>query len=44
MMIEKRFGFGYGLNYGNRNAMLIAVVFLALFAGLITLAVIGSLN
>ena len=44
LMIEKRFGFGYGLNYGNRNAMLIAVVFLALFAGLITLAILGFAN
>lgn len=44
MMIEKRFGFGYGLNYGNRNAMLFAVVFLALFAGLITLAILGFAN
>ncbi len=41
MMVEKRFGFGYGLNYGNRNAMLVAVLFLALFAGLITLAILG---
>ena len=44
MMIEKRFGFGYGFNYGNRNAMLFAVAFLALFAGLITLAILGFTN
>lgn len=41
MMIEKRFGFGYGLNYGNRNAMLFVVVVLALFAGLIAIAILG---
>ncbi len=44
MMIEKRFGFGYGINYGNRNAVLIVVTFLALLAGLIMLAVLGFAN
>jgi uncharacterized membrane protein len=44
MMIEKRFGFGFSFNYGNRNALLIVVTFLALITGIITLAIIGYLN
>ncbi len=44
MMIERRFGFGYGINYGNRNAVLLVVTFLALIAGLIVFAVLGFSN
>ena len=38
MMIEKRFGFGYSFNYGNRKAQLIVFTVLALLAGLSALA------
>jgi uncharacterized membrane protein len=44
MMIEKRFGFGYGLNYGNPNAVLLVVTFLTLIAGLIVLAILGFMH
>ena len=38
LMIEKRFGLGYGFNYGNRNAVLIVATFVVLIAGFIGLA------
>lgn len=38
LMLESRFGIGYTLNYGNRNAVLFTVVFLSL---IISLAVLG---
>ena len=44
MMIEKRFGFGYSFNYGNRKAQLIVVTFLALLVGLSVLALVGGLT
>ena len=44
MMIEKRFGFGYSFNYGNRKAQLITVTFLVLLVGLIALALVGGLS
>jgi len=41
IMVEKRFGIGHTLNYGNRKATLIAVTFLVLFLALIALTVFG---
>jgi len=39
IMVEKRFGIGYTLNYGNRQAVLIVVTFLALIVALATLGI-----
>jgi len=44
MMIEKRFGFGYSFNYGNRKAQLLVGTVLALLAGLSALALVGALT
>lgn len=41
MMVEKRFGFGYTLNYGNRNAVLMVATFVAL---IVSLAALGILS
>ncbi|MDH3735364.1 MAG: DUF5808 domain-containing protein, partial [Gemmatimonadota bacterium] len=41
LMVEKRFGIGYALNYGNRNAVLILVIFGGLTLSLVALAFIG---
>ena len=37
LMLESRFGIGYTLNYGNRNAVLFTVVFLSLIISLVVL-------
>lgn len=42
IMVEKRFGLGYTLNYGNPTAILIVAGFFVLSAILIALAVVGS--
>jgi len=39
--VESRFGFGYTLNYGNRNAVLILVTFLALALSVTALGLIA---
>ncbi len=41
IMVEKRFGFGYSFNYGNRNAVLITVTFLTLFLVLMVVGLVG---
>ena len=43
IMVEKRFGIGYTLNYGNRTAILIVVSFVALSLSLIAFALLGTL-
>jgi uncharacterized membrane protein len=42
ILVEKRFGLGYTINFGNRNAVAIVAVFLLLLAGLAVLGLIGS--
>jgi uncharacterized membrane protein len=41
IMVEKRFGIGYTMNYGNPTAVLIVVTFLALTRGLTALGLIA---
>ena len=43
IMVEKRFGIGYTLNYGNRTAILIVATFLVLSFSLIALGLIATL-
>lgn len=43
IMVEKRFGIGYTLNYGNRTAILILVTFLVLSLSLAAFVLIGTL-
>jgi Family of unknown function (DUF5808) len=43
IMVEKRFGIGYTLNYGNRTAILIVVTFLLVSLSLAAFVVIGTL-
>jgi uncharacterized protein with PQ loop repeat len=43
IMVERRFGIGYTLNYGNRRAILIVVTFLMLSLSLVALALVGTL-
>jgi hypothetical protein len=43
IMVEKRFGIGYTLNYGNRTAILIVATFLVLSLSLIALGLFGTL-
>jgi len=40
MMVEKRFGIGYTLNYGNRQAVLLVVTFVTLIAALSALGIV----
>jgi hypothetical protein len=42
IMVEKRFGIGYTLNYGNRTAIRIVVTWLILALGLAALALLGG--
>ena len=42
MMVEKRFGIGYTLNYGNRYAVFLTVTFSVLIAALIAVAFIAD--
>ena len=42
ILVEKRFGIGYTLNYGNRTAIAIVVSFLVLTLGLIAFVAIGA--
>ncbi len=42
-MVEKRFGIGYTLNYGHRNAIVIVVTFSLLLLALVTLGLVGVL-
>lgn len=42
IMVEKRFGVGYTLNYGNRTAILIVLTFIVLSLGVIGLLLFGS--
>ncbi len=42
MMIEKRFGFGYSFNYGNRKAQWLVMTVLVLLIGLLVLALVGG--
>jgi len=44
IMVEKRFGLGYALNYGNRTAILIVVTFLVLILALGAFGVAGLVN
>jgi hypothetical protein len=44
IMVEKRFGFGYTFNYGNRTAILIVATFLVLILSLIALGLFGTLG
>ena len=44
VMVEKRFGFGYTFNYGNRNAVWIVVAFLVLALSLVALVLAMSLS
>ncbi len=39
MMVEKRFGIGYTLNWGNRNALLLLTMLLSMTLGLVVIAV-----
>jgi uncharacterized membrane protein len=41
IMVEKRFGIGYTFNYGNRTALLIVTIFLALILSLAAVGLIG---
>jgi uncharacterized membrane protein len=43
IMVEKRFGIGYTLNYGNRTAILILVTFLVLSFSVAAFVLIGAL-
>jgi uncharacterized membrane protein len=43
IMVEKRFGIGYTLNYGNRTAILIVATFFVLSLSLIALSLFGTL-
>ncbi len=43
-MVEKRFGFGYTFNYGNRTAILIVATFLMVSLGLAALVLIRTLT
>ncbi len=42
IMVEKRFGFGYTLNYGNRNAVWLVVGFVVLLLSLVALVLAMS--
>ena len=44
IMVEKRFGFGYTFNYGNRSAILIVGTFLVVSLGLAALVLIRTLD
>lgn len=44
IMVEKRFGLGYTLNYGNRKAILIVVSFVVLSLSLVVLGLIATLS
>ncbi len=44
IMVEKRFGFGYTMNYGNRTAVLFVVGFLVLSISVATFLLIGALR
>ncbi len=44
IMVEKRFGFGYTFNYGNRSAILIVGTFLVVSLGLAALVLIRTLT
>lgn len=44
IMVEKRFGIGYALNYGNRTAILFVVTFLVLSIGVAAFYLIGALR
>ena len=44
LMVEKRFGLGYSLNYGNRNALVILVTFVGLILGLAAFALVAVLS
>ncbi len=41
IMVEKRFGIGYTLNYGNWHAVMIVITFLLLILSLTAMAVVG---
>ncbi len=43
-MVEKRFGFGYTMNYGNRTAVLFVVGFLVLSMSVAAFVMIGALR
>jgi uncharacterized membrane protein len=43
IMVEKRFGIGYALNWGNRTAVLIVAAFVVLCLSLTTVALLGTL-
>jgi uncharacterized membrane protein len=43
IMVEKRFGIGYTLNYGNRTSILIVATFLVLSLSLVALSLFGTL-
>jgi hypothetical protein len=44
IMVEKRFGFGYTMNYGNRTAVLFVVGFLVLSMSVAAFVMIGALR
>jgi len=44
IMVEKRFGFGYTINFGNRWAVLLMATFLVLILGLAAVGVIDSMR
>jgi uncharacterized membrane protein len=44
IMVEKRFGIGYTLNYGNRMAVLIVVTFVVLALSVTAFVLIGALS
>ena len=44
IMVEKRFGFGYTINFGNRWAVLLMVAFLVLILGLSLVGVLDSIK
>jgi uncharacterized membrane protein len=44
IMVEKRFGFGYTLNYGNRNAVWLVVGFVLLLLSLIALVLVMGIS
>jgi len=44
IMVEKRFGVGYTINFGNRWAVLLMVGFLVLILGLSLVGVLDSIK